>query len=495
MAIKSKSKAHTREQRDTSIFAEAEPRRREALFPTVSKPKKNLFKRSAVVTPGAVTHDMLSDEQKLALDKMETFVHSTEKQMVFAGYAGTGKSTTTRFLLDYLDDTTLKTVCTAPTNEAVRVISKQSGRQYGMTIYSLLGLRLEQDDDSSPYLKVVAECKLKNYDIVIVDECSMINSNLYQMILGMLDQFSHVKIIYVGDPAQLPPVNDPLGISPTFYIKPENWAFLTSIQRTAKDNPIIQLVTAIRDNLASSHDVFSRDTQVNAELGVGVEFIDNYDQFTDRMIEQFKSHEFKSDPNHVRALAYTNATVNDLNNKVRRAVYGVDVSEYIEGEIVLVDEPIMDDSGLNVTYTVGERLRIDSCELVYDDKIGIKYWRMEVTNYEAERDARITCDIEVVHSAYTEKYRKSLSSFAETAKRNVIALGKKDAWKPFFRMKNRFAKLKYIYAITVHTSQGSTFKNAFVVNSDLDILRWNNVERNKLKYVAFTRASHRLVIC
>lgn len=495
MAIKSKSKAHTREPRDTSIFAEAEPRRRETLFPVVSKPKKNLFKRSSVVTPGAVTRDMLSGEQIQALDKMETFVHSTEKQMVFAGHAGTGKSTTTRFLLDYLDDTTLKTVCTAPTNEAVRVISKQSGRTYGMTIYSLLGLRLEQDDDSSPYLKVVGECKLKNYDIVIVDECSMINSNLYQMILGMLEQFSHVKIIYVGDPAQLPPVNDPLGISPTFYIKPENWAFLTSIQRTAKDNPIIMLVTTIRDNLASSCDVFKRETQINEELGIGVEFLDSYDQFTERMIEQFKSHEFKSDPNHVRALAYTNATVNDLNNKIRRAVYGATVPEFVDDEIVLVDEPIMDESGFNVTYTVGERLRIDSSELAYDANMGIKYWKLEVTNYEAEPDARVTCEIEVVHSAYTDKYRIALSGLAEKAKQNVVVLGKKDAWKPFFRMKNRFSKLKYIYAITVHTSQGSTFKNAYVVNSDLDILRWNNVERNKLKYVAFTRASHRLVIC
>ena len=150
---------------------------------------------------------------------------------------------------------------------------------------------------------------------------------------------------------------------------------------------------------------------------------------------------------------------------------------------------------MNVLFTVGERLRIDDSELVVDQHLGIKHWKLVVTNYEAERDARVTCDIEVVHGAYWEKYRIALSNFAEKAKQNVLVLGKKDAWRPFFRMKNRFAKLKYIYAITVHTSQGSTFRNAFVVNSDLDILRWNNVERNKLKYVAFTRASHRLVIC
>ena len=493
MSIKQKSSARTREPlvREKSIFADAEPRIKR--FEQVSKPKKNLFKRTTV-TPGTVTRDMLSDEQKDALEKMESFAHSADRQMVFAGYAGSGKTTVTRFMLDYLDETTLKTICTAPTNEAVRVISKQSGRQYGMTIYSILGLALCQDDDSSPYLKVVGECKLKDYDVIIVDECSMINSNLYEMTVSMLDQFSHVKIIYVGDPAQLPPVNDPNGISPTFNINPDNWAFLTTVQRTARDNPIIALVTAIRENLSSTTDVFERVSVINEAIGAGVEFIDSRDKFMNDMYELFKSDEFKKDPNHVRALAYTNKAVDAMNACIRRAMYGVTVPEYIEGEIVLVDEPIMEETGFGIQFSIGERLRLDSVELCADNALGIKYWKLEVTNYEAPVGARTSRILDVVHGAYVTQYRMALSSLAATSKSMVHIIGKKDAWKPFFKMKNRFAWLKYIYAITVHTSQGSTFRNVFVVNADLNILTWNHVERNKLKYVAFTRASHRLMI-
>ena len=480
---------------EKSIFAECEPRKYSDKFAQATSKKKPLFKKHTSVIPGSITRDMLSDEQKSALEKMESFCYSAERQMVFAGFAGTGKSLTTRFLLDFLDGTTLKSVCTAPTNEAVRVISKQSGRAYSMTIYSLLGLALRQDDDSSPYLQVVGECKLKDYDIVVIDECSMINSNLYIMIEAMLKQFSHVKIIYVGDPAQLPPVNDPNGISPTFSINPDNWSFLKEVQRTAKENPIISVVTQIRENLTSSEDVFEKKTVINEDKGVGIEFLTDRDEFMNRMYSLFQSKEFKDDPNFVRSLAYTNHAVNAMNSFIRRAIYGKAVQEFIEDEIVLVDEPIMDKGGFSVDYTTGERLRIESAELCDDVNLGIKYWSLDVVNYEAPSASRVSRQIEVVHQNYIVQYRELLTKAAQKSKQMVIQLGsKRDAWKPFFALKNRFSKIKYIYAITVHTSQGSTFKNVFVVNADMDKLRWNHVERNKLKYVAFTRASNNLII-
>ena len=469
-----------------SIFGDHEPR----------KPMKNAFRQQKrkVVAPGSVTEDMLNEEQKAALEKMKDFVHSTDRQMVFGGFAGTGKSTLLRFILDYLDTTTMRVTATAPTNEAVRVLSKQTGRAYEKTIYSLMGLTLCQDDDTAPYLKPRGEATIKDYEIVIVDECSMIGSQLYVMIDSMLQQFSNIKIIYVGDPAQLPPVNDPAGISPVFMIDPSKWAFLVKVQRTAAENPIIAMVTTIRENLASPIDLFAKKTVVN-DKGQGIEFFDNRNVFMDLMFKMFKSPEFVADPNHVRAMAYTNKAVDAMNVHIRRAMYGNSVPEYIADEIVLVDVPIMDETGKNVMYTTGERLKILDATLEEDEERQFKYWELKVCNYEAPVSSRLTTVIDVIHQNHIVAYRLALSKEAQKSKKLEVELGsKREAWSQYFRLKNRFSWLKYIYAITVHTSQGSTFRNAFVVNADMDRLRWNHVERNKLKYVAFTRASHGLFV-
>ena len=67
------------------------------------------------------------------------------------------------------------------------------------------------------------------------------------------------------------------------------------------------------------------------------------------------------------------------------------------------------------------------------------------------------------------------------------------AWKEFFRFQDNFADVNYAYAITCHKSQGSTYVNTFVINSDIDKNK-RIVERNRIKYTAFTRSSSRLIV-
>lgn len=459
----------------------------------------SLFGKAERTVPKAVpkqesgiTYEMLSDEQKSAIGIMMKFVESDDRQMVMTGSAGVGKSVLTKMFLDRLDSNGYKYVCTAPTNEAVRVVSKSCGRKYDSTIYSLLGLSLVQDDDGPAVIRPMGESKLGEYDIVIVDECSMINSELFARIQDCLDEYSHVKIIYIGDKAQLPPVNDPNGESPTFAIE-SCGASLTQVQRCAADNPIIAMVTEIRNNLESDKDVFEKESKYNTELGVGIEFEPDREKFMSNMYSLFKSTDFNADVNHVRALAYTNAAVDAMNAHIRRELFGEHAKDYVVDEVLMMGEPLMNDR--QVVFSVGERVRVDSVTLKTDSEYGFKYWSLTIQNFEAPSYQRRMERVDIIHRNYVGKYREVLAKKATTAKEMVkITADRKRAWLPYFAFKNRFAWVKYIYAITVHRSQGSTFKNVFVVNADLDRLRWNNVERNKLKYVAFTRASHRLCI-
>ena len=79
-----------------------------------------------------------------------------------------------------------------------------------------------------------------------------------------------------------------------------------------------------------------------------------------------------------------------------------------------------------------------------------------------------------------------------------ICVGKmfsrREAWSNYYDFVNSFCYVNYTYAMTVHKAQGSTIDNVYVVENDINRLDWDIVERNKLKYTAFTRASKNLHI-
>ena len=62
------------------------------------------------------------------------------------------------------------------------------------------------------------------------------------------------------------------------------------------------------------------------------------------------------------------------------------------------------------------------------------------------------------------------------------------------KLKNFFLWAGYVYSQTIHTAQGSTITNVFCIESDINRLRENHLQRNKLKYTAFTRAAERLTV-
>jgi energy-coupling factor transporter ATP-binding protein EcfA2 len=106
----------------------------------------------------------LSEDQEKALQHMIKFVSSRDRQMLLAGYAGTGKSTLLRLFLGYMSEHKSGTeiVCTAPTNEAVIVIAKITGEDYSKTIFSLLGFSISE--------KAVQRAGLDYWDKLEIEE-------------------------------------------------------------------------------------------------------------------------------------------------------------------------------------------------------------------------------------------------------------------------------------------------------------------------------------
>jgi ATP-dependent exoDNAse (exonuclease V) alpha subunit len=74
-----------------------------------------------------------------------------------------------------------------------------------------------------------------------------------------------------------------------------------------------------------------------------------------------------------------------------------------------------------------------------------------------------------------------------------IEKGDKSLWVKYYKAQQAFADVAYNYAITAHKSQGSTYKNVFVIEDDIDF-NTNIVERNKIKYTSYTRPTDKLFI-
>lgn len=191
-----------------------------------------------------------SKEQKKATKLLKKFiVDNNSNTFGLYGYAGTGKtSMIINYITDLISQKLIKSVVfTAPTNKAV-IVLKDKFRNYlcelyneitntkdlhlncdldihlydlskifnvninFMTIHKLLNLQSDYNDNGDIIFVNNSKDKsnIKEYDLIIVDECSMISQDIISLIFEELNKLivKNSKVIFLGDPAQLPPVNE-----------------------------------------------------------------------------------------------------------------------------------------------------------------------------------------------------------------------------------------------------------------------------------------------
>ena len=138
--------------------------------------------------------------QQRAFDVLDEFCKSevskdkNKNEIILTGSPGYGKS----FLIKELKNKFSNIVICATTNKAANLIN-------GVTIYSFLGLTLKDDYTQGKSVINYDNAQYVHDEIVVVDECSMINKELFYAMHTYMQQ---CKIIYVGDYYQLPPVNN-----------------------------------------------------------------------------------------------------------------------------------------------------------------------------------------------------------------------------------------------------------------------------------------------
>jgi DNA replication protein DnaC len=471
------------------------------------KYKKQLSDRPIAVTDKAISpnRDGLNEQQSAAFDGITQWFgdRNGSRQSLLVGYAGTGKTFTVQRIAKELAG---KKICfTSPTHKANQVLSQmahQAGLQVEvMTIHSLLGLSLQYDKFGKQKIIQKSDDKSYKYDFVVLDEGSMVSVELNEFIEGM-----QARYLVMGDPAQLPPIGDdePL-ISPVFDI-PDRFD-LTKVVRY--DGAIFKYVTDIRENISQKRLPFHK-----YEVGTFDKF--GSDEWIKNVIERYKkAHQSdEQDPNGIRALAWTNKRVQDINSTVRAAIYGSDTpythnERLVAKDLIELQHPDGDWRSGYVWATGSNTVLMHSCDecVIKHFRQGIKRvfdadfegWYLDVLTDLGDRATIFIVDesekAKVMAVCGAQK-KAILDTPLENRQRSEMwrlwyqglnELGLKSSGNSFMR------KLQYAFALTIHQSQGSTFKTVFADASN--VFGCQDTElRNKLLYVQGSRASHELYL-
>lgn len=178
----------------------------------------------------------ITHEQKQVLGQLTAYYKQPDSYVTLGGYAGTGKTTLLavwRKILQKVNPKIRVAFC-AYTGKASQVLAKMLAdlRVVGekdsvSTIHSLIYAPITDGGGQ------VTSWKRKSslaYDLIIVDEASMVDELLWQDLVAF-----QVPIVAVGDHGQLPPIGG------KFHLMQRPDIVLETIHRQAAENPIINV--------------------------------------------------------------------------------------------------------------------------------------------------------------------------------------------------------------------------------------------------------------
>lgn len=426
------------------------------------------------------------------LNEMDRFMKSNETSMTLSGYAGTGKTSLMEMIAKKGQKQNRPVMFCATTNKAAAVLNDRVSKAgfKASTLNKVFGINVEVDSskayNSRNLVNVLKDVDIMPGTTIIIDEASMINEENYK-ILNDIAKEHRLKIIYVGDEAQLAPVNEDK-ISKVFRNGEGKVIRLTQVERT-DDNAILKEATAIRNG-----EPLSKVSSFNSK-GEGVAYISpQHQDAINEVIDKYVKG-LKQNPNYFRILAYTNKAVTAYNNQVRELL-GYDspiphVGEPMTGyanwgyEWRTKSYRFINSESYKVTQvgrptTVQTRLDngtpvvMQAVPITLEDSLGNvdTFNFMDIKNNAQNRQSAM-----ILANEKKRLWNEARRAYGREAKAAVYA--KINAIDSFLFVNDNIednshnllqAKtIDFGYALTIHKSQGSTFTH--VLMDDVDVSR------------------------
>lgn len=442
----------------------------------------------------------LGEEQKNALLSILTFINSSNMSITLSGAAGTGKTTLVKELLMEIDKLDIIYTLAAPTHKAKLVLENLSGEK-AYTLHQLLALQpnlnlfdLDLRDLDFFSSKSKSSNMIERDSLIIIDEASMINDELYDFIIKKA-KAKRSKILWVGDIKQLCPVGKK-GLSKVF--ENDNIIILSKIYRQKEDSPVLDLLTNLRENA---------DFHIQSKTG-NEDNIYTYDD-TIKFLKASKPYlkDMYSSGNvlDIKLLAHTNNRVNSFNLAARKLIFGKDCeNELNENEILTAYDNYK--SGKSIISNSSDYIITNTPkkELFYiaHFNTGLVGYKLNLYDTVEKTNNNIT----LLSKDNDPKVIDKLASLIDNTRTSAVAsaavgIKAKALWAKYYMLmdsftvmedlfhNNRVVKRKtfdYGYAMTIYKSQGSGFNRVFIDLTDINIVR--DLEQiRQLQYVGISR--------
>lgn len=459
----------------------------------------------------------LTKQQQHVFDAIKEFMDSDASIFILKGYAGTGKTTIVKVIADYLAQNQ-QVYLMAPTGRAARVLAAKTDRT-AVTIHKAI---YEKACVVSKNVKDVAESEFKfifpvrkiehgGKIVAIVDEASMVCSrkiehelfefgtdNLMEDLLDFARPDFGGKVIFVGDPAQLPPVGENVSNAlRASYFEERGLKVveeeLTEVLRQKGDSIILQNAMMIRDLLKKE----KRNCLVFEEKENDVETVPP-EEFLNRYLDYRK----QSGKHDSVVICYSNRAASKYNSDIRTSLYGGDVPLRVN-DILLITQnnyrlgrmngefvPVLEvgartQQSAPIYAQVGsERKRIiitiNFVQVVVPDGDGNPMCCMLIEDLLTNDKASISIDenraLYINFCMRNPHLKQGTQAFADALMSDLYYTA---------------IRAKYGYAVTGHKCQGGEWGKVFVDYTDRtglndDSLRW--------AYTATTRAQKTLYV-
>ncbi len=463
----------------------------------------------------------LTEDQQKAAEAFSDWLQQRDAGLPFvlSGYAGSGKTFLSMRLLREVERSGLCWTVVAPTHKAVGVLRQAlsfEGLQptwYPSTIHRLLRLKLKRQGDRELCESTEQTAgALEHLGLVLIDEASMVDSSLLSIALQCAHPFK-TRLVFVGDPAQLPPVGE--SESPVFAMNRAVTACLREVVR--HQGPVLQLASCLRDRRLPC-ELPPLLPPVHSDLGQ-VAVLSRSDWLL-RAQEGLRQAAACDNPDAARILCYTNRRLDALVPHARRAIHGemADQMAVLPGEVLITRTAVMAPASSDGGETGEEPDLVlgSNRELVVED---VSPARCDLAEFGVAGEAQLSLAglgvpvIETLNakvrsgelelnlrlqppsgSQAREQLDALLKRLAQDA-RNAGKRGGRPLWRRYFLVRDAFASLGPAAVLTVHRSQGSSFGEVFVADDVFPrSLERLSPERQlfhqQLAYVAVSRARH-----
>ena len=447
----------------------------------------------------------LTADQQAAADAFAAWLNQPVDgtPFVLSGFAGSGKTFLSMRLLRQVEASGLCWTVVAPTHKAVGVLRQAlelEGLQptwYPSTIHRLLRLKLKRSADAElcePTEQTAMA--LENLGLVLIDEASMVDSTL----LGIALQCAHpfkTRLVFVGDPAQLPPVGEEN--SPVFAMQRSCSATLTEVVR--HQGPVLQLASGLREGRLPCQ-MPPLMPPIRSPQGQVCSLIQR--EWLDQARRALREASVQDNPDAASILCYTNRTLDRLVPHARRAIHGemADQMPVLPGEVLISRTAVMapasrdgEEAGEEPDMVLGSNREVtvrdikpEACDLA---DFGLSSADGPVPVIETLSATVNAGDLELtlrLQPPIGSSGRQELDAVMHRLRKQARDAGKKNGraiWRQYFLIRDAFASLGPAAVLTVHRSQGSSFGDVFVAP---DVFRADPSIRQQLCYVAVSRA-------